>query len=213
MLYHGNCMTPESSPLGFDAADEARFRLAFDAATAAHTGATESSIAIDWMASPAGPMVLGATDRAVVLVEFASVDQLDAQFARLHKHFGRPFVKQPNHPWLERLKTQLTEYFAGERRAFEVPLAFDGSDFQVCVWSELREIPYGETRSYGAIARRLGDPNATRAVGLANGQNPLAIVIPCHRVVNSNGDLGGYGGGRWRKQLLLDLEGGQRRLF
>jgi methylated-DNA-[protein]-cysteine S-methyltransferase len=81
------------------------------------------------------------------------------------------------------------------------------------VWSALREIPYGETRSYGAIARRLGDPKATRAVGLANGQNPLALVIPCHRVVNSNGDLGGYGGGRWRKQFLLDLEGGQRRLF
>jgi O-6-methylguanine DNA methyltransferase len=213
MLYHGNCMTPESSPLGFDAADEARFRIAFDAAAAAHTGPAESPIAIDWMSSPVGPLVLGATDRAVVLVEFASVDQLDAQFARLHKHFGRRFVQQQNHPVLERLRTQLTEYFAAERRTFDVPLAFDGSDFQVCVWSALREIPYGETRSYGAIARRLGDPKATRAVGLANGQNPLAIVIPCHRVVNSNGDLGGYGGGRWRKQFLLDLEGGQRRLF
>jgi AraC family transcriptional regulator of adaptative response/methylated-DNA-[protein]-cysteine methyltransferase len=213
MHYHGGSMTPEASPLRFDAADEARFRRDFDSAAAAHADAAGEPIAIDWMPSPVGPLLLGATDSAVVLVEFASIDQLDAQFARLRKQFGRPFAQRGDHPLLRRLEDQLVEYFAGARRKFDLPLEYRGSAFQERVWSALRDIPYGETCSYGFIARKLGDPKAMRAVGLANGQNPLAIVIPCHRVVNSSGDLGGYGGGRWRKQVLLDLERGQGRLF
>jgi methylated-DNA-[protein]-cysteine S-methyltransferase len=106
------------------------------------------------------------------------------------------------------LATQLTEYFAGGRRAFELPLAPEGTPFQLRVWNALLDIPYGETISYGELAARIGDRSASRAVGLANGSNPLPIVIPCHRVIGSNGKLTGYGGGLPIKQQLLSLERG-----
>lgn len=102
--------------------------------------------------------------------------------------------------------TQLEEYFAGRRTEFDLPLAPEGTEFQQRVWAELLRIPYGETSTYGELARRLGHPNGSRAVGLANGRNPLGIVVPCHRVVGAGGDLTGYGGGLPRKRLLLDLE-------
>jgi len=101
---------------------------------------------------------------------------------------------------------QLAAYFAGERRTFEVPMTLGGTDFQRRVWAELSAIPYGETISYGELARRVGNPKASRAVGLANGRNPIAVIIPCHRVVAADGSLGGYGGGRDRKVHLLELE-------
>ena len=109
--------------------------------------------------------------------------------------------------------TQLTEYFEGHRRTFELPLAPEGTPFQMRVWNALREIPYGETISYGELAARIGDRSASRAVGLANGSNPLPIVIPCHRVIGANGKLTGYGGGLPIKQQLLTLERGGRGLF
>jgi len=101
---------------------------------------------------------------------------------------------------------QLAAYLAGERTAFDLPLAPVGTPFQLAVWGALRQIPYGETVSYGEIARQIGRPGASRAVGLANGANPIAIIVPCHRVVGSNGSLTGYGGGIERKRFLLDLE-------
>lgn len=101
---------------------------------------------------------------------------------------------------------QLAEYFAGERTEFDLPLEMEGTAFQRTVWSALREIPYGETCSYGEIARNIGSPAAFRAVGLANGHNPISIIVPCHRVIGANGSLTGYGGGLERKRLLLDLE-------
>jgi methylated-DNA-[protein]-cysteine S-methyltransferase len=103
---------------------------------------------------------------------------------------------------------QLREYFAGERTTFDVPLKLRGGPFELEVWSELERIPYGETTSYGEIARRVGKPHASRAVGAANGRNPVAIIVPCHRVIGSNGTLTGYGGGLERKRALLDLESG-----
>lgn len=106
------------------------------------------------------------------------------------------------------VRTQLGEYFAGERRSFDLPLEPAGSPFQLQVWRALREIGYGETLSYGELARRIGRPNAPRAVGAANGANPLSVVIPCHRLVGADGTLAGYGGGIERKRLLLDLEAG-----
>lgn len=111
------------------------------------------------------------------------------------------------------LATQLAEYFGGDRRVFELPLAPEGTPFQLRVWNALREIPYGETISYGELAARIGDRSASRAVGLANGSNPLPIVIPCHRVIGSNGKLTGYGGGLPIKERLLALERGARKLF
>ena len=102
---------------------------------------------------------------------------------------------------------QLTEYFAGTRTTFDLPLEFSGTDFQLQVWQMLRAIPYGTTTSYGELARRLGDPTASRAVGAANGQNPIPVIVPCHRVIGANGDLTGFGGGLDRKRWLLEHEG------
>lgn len=101
---------------------------------------------------------------------------------------------------------QLDEYFAGERTFFDVPMALKGTDFQRRVWEELCAIPYAETISYGELARRIGNPKASRAVGLANGRNPVAVIVPCHRVIAADGSLGGYGGGTGRKVQLLELE-------
>jgi methylated-DNA-[protein]-cysteine S-methyltransferase len=109
------------------------------------------------------------------------------------------------------LHQQLQEYFSGKRKAFDFPLAPKGTPFQLAVWNALLEIPYGATMTYAQLAHRIGKPNAVRAVGAANGANPIPVIIPCHRVIGSNGTLTGYGGGIERKQWLLALEG--RRLF
>lgn len=111
------------------------------------------------------------------------------------------------------VRTQLDEYFAGRRRDFDLPLNAAGTAFQKRVWAALREIPYGETTSYGKTAAALGSPDAARAVGLANGQNPISIVVPCHRVVGANGSLTGYGGGLDAKQWLLAHEAAHSGLF
>jgi methylated-DNA-[protein]-cysteine S-methyltransferase len=110
------------------------------------------------------------------------------------------------------VKQQLEEYFAGERTTFDVKLAAEGAPFEREVWHALEAIPYGETVSYGEIARRVGQPTASRAVGTANGRNPISVIVPCHRVIGANGSLTGYGGGLERKRLLLELERGQGRL-
>ena len=107
---------------------------------------------------------------------------------------------------------QLAEYFRNERRRFELDLEPDGSDFEYRVWSAVQRIPFGATDTYGEIARRLGEPDAARAVGHANARNPIAIIVPCHRVIGSDGDLTGYAGGLDRKKWLLDMESGQARL-
>lgn len=120
---------------------------------------------------------------------------------------------QPDSGTLGDAARQLTEYFEGRRRTFDMRLAPEGTDFQKTVWNALLEIPYGETTSYGELARRIGNPKAVRAVGLANGSNPISIVIPCHRVIGSDGSLVGYGGGLPVKQALLALESGQRPLL
>jgi AraC family transcriptional regulator of adaptative response/methylated-DNA-[protein]-cysteine methyltransferase len=161
-----------------------------------------------WLRTPLGPMIAAATSRGVCLLEFSDRRMLEAQLETLGRRLKLPLVPG-EHPTLERLKAELAEYFAGKRRGFDVALHVSGSPFQERVWRELLNIPYGETRSYQDIARATGSPDAVRAVGTANGMNRIAIVIPCHRVVNKGGKLGGYGGGLWRKQRLLGLEQGQ----
>ena len=135
---------------------------------------------------------------------------------------GRPFPgmndseEDANASPLPEAARQLQEYFAGNRRDFDLPLRLNGTLFQQRVWRALTEIPYGETWSYGELAKRIGNPNASRAVGLANGRNPISILVPCHRVIGADGSLTGYGGGLQRKQWLLaheGLQGGQRPLF
>jgi AraC family transcriptional regulator, regulatory protein of adaptative response / methylated-DNA-[protein]-cysteine methyltransferase len=158
-----------------------------------------------WLRSPLGPLVAGATDQGICLLEFTDRRMLETQFKTLRKLFQMPVVPGTN-KHLQRLQVELAEYFAGQRREFTVPLVFPGTTFQRQVWSELLKIPYGQTRSYQELAAAAGQPTAVRAVGRANGQNRIAILIPCHRVINKNGALCGYGGGLARKQWLLDLE-------
>ena len=119
----------------------------------------------------------------------------------------------PDHPLIKKTKDQLDQYFNGQRKEFDLPLLFQGTKFQQQVWRALLDIPYGECISYGEQARRIKNAKAVRAVGMANGKNPIAIVIPCHRVVGANGKLTGYGGGLPRKKFLLDLEGSGNLIF
>lgn len=162
-------------------------------------------VRVTWVESPLGPLIAGARKEGVCLLEFTERRMLETQFATLRKRFGCAVVPgQTEH--LERLKNQLDKYFQGKLLRFTVPLTYPGSPFQETVWRELLKIPYGKTWSYAELANRVGIPSGPRAVGRANGQNRIAIVIPCHRVVNKDGKIGGYGGGLWRKQFLLDLE-------
>jgi AraC family transcriptional regulator of adaptative response/methylated-DNA-[protein]-cysteine methyltransferase len=156
--------------------------------------------------SPLGTMVAAAVDEGVVLLEFGDISRVEQQAGRLKQWFNGPIVPGM-HPHLTEMFDQLTRYFAGTLRDFTVPLVLRGTPFELAVWNALRGIPFGTTCSYGDIARQVGNPGAVRAVGSANGRNRLPIVIPCHRVVNTGGKLGGYGGGLWRKVRLLELEG------
>jgi AraC family transcriptional regulator of adaptative response/methylated-DNA-[protein]-cysteine methyltransferase len=160
---------------------------------------------LSWLRSPLGPLVAGATAEGICLLEFTDRRMLDAQFATVRRLFDAPVVPGSNE-YLETLRGELASYFAGSSRSFSVPLTYPGTPFQRRVWNQLLAIPYGETRSYEELAAAIGEPRAVRAVGRANGLNRISILIPCHRVVNNNGELGGYGGGLRRKQYLLDLE-------
>jgi len=121
--------------------------------------------------------------------------------------FGTDGERNDSNTWIKQAAGELQAYFAGKVRSFNVPLDMQGTDFQLSVWNELVKIPYGETRSYAQIAEAVGRPKAVRAVGAANGSNPLAIIVPCHRVIGSGGKLTGYGGGLPLKKRLLELEG------
>lgn len=162
-------------------------------------------ITVTWVETPLGPMIAGATKEALCLLEFTDRRKLEAQFVALRKRFGCPLIPGEN-DHLRKLKEELTLYFEGRLQNFTVPLVYPGTPFQQHVWEQLLKIPYAETRSYEDLARIVGTSTAMRAVGTANGCNRIAIVIPCHRVVNKDGKLGGYGGGLWRKQYLLQLE-------
>ena len=161
--------------------------------------------------SPIGALVLGAVDAGVCLLEFADERRVERQAGALHRWFGGPVVRE-SHRHLEALQSQLEEYFQRQRQEFTVPLVLRGTPFELATWSALRNIGYGTTVSYADIARSIDNPGAVRAVGSANGRNRIAIVVPCHRVVNTGGTLGGYGGGLWRKKRLLELEGAQGEL-
>ena len=153
--------------------------------------------------TPVGSLLLTANDTAITGIYFPTRDRKPQGRAGWVADDG----KGPASAVLARARQQLTEYFAGSRTTFDLPLEPGGTPFQQSVWDALRTIPYGTTTSYGAIARRLGDVHATRAVGAANGQNPIPIVVPCHRVVGARGELTGFGGGLDRKRWLLEHEG------
>lgn len=149
--------------------------------------------------SPVGRLTLGASSAGLAAVLW---DNDRPQVVSLERA-----AESPDHPILVRAARQLEEYFAGNRKSFDIPLDFAGTEFQRKVWNALLTIPYGETRSYGQIARQIGHPDAVRAVGAANGKNPISIVVPCHRVIGSTGSLTGFGGGLSAKAQLLELEG------
>lgn len=156
-----------------------------------------------YMPSPVGPLLFAGSETALERMHFSKGSK-----AQGHD----PSWQEAPELFAEAIR-QMRAYFAGELREFELALAPRGSEFQQAVWRELLKIPYGETTTYGALAKRLGNPAASRAVGLANGSNPIAIIQPCHRVIGSTGKLTGFGGGIEVKQALLELERGERRLF
>lgn len=183
------------------------FRAAFGQSVGCTPGdcRDHACVFLTWMQSPLGPLVAGATDKGVCLLEFTDRRMLETQFEVVQRLFRVPVLPGTN-PHLERLQVELDAYFAGTLREFSLPLVFPGTPFQQRVWEQLLLIPYGETRSYHEVAAAIGNPKAVRAVGRTNGLNRIAILIPCHRVVNKSGGLGGYGGGLRRKQYLLNLE-------
>jgi len=164
-----------------------------------------SPLLIDWADTPLGPMIIIADDTHLYLAEFTVRKNLPGQLEKLSKVYDRPILPGSNSVLKETAK-QLGRYFNGKLTDFDLPLMPTGTEFQRKVWQALIDIPYGETRSYGALAKSIGNAKAFRAVASSNAKNGLAIIIPCHRVINTGGALGGYAGGLDKKQWLLDHE-------
>jgi AraC family transcriptional regulator of adaptative response/methylated-DNA-[protein]-cysteine methyltransferase len=162
-------------------------------------------VVVNRILTPLGAMIAGATDEALCLLEFVDRRMLQTQIARLRTRLRATFVPGESEI-LARTAAQIGEYFERARTRFELPLSLPGTEFQRAAWAHLESIPYGETRSYAEQAAAIGRPQAVRAIGRANGDNRIAIVVPCHRVVGSSGELCGYGGQLWRKKALLELE-------
>lgn len=162
-------------------------------------------IRVTTVETPVGALTLGATAGGLCLAEFADGARCDAGLAALQRLLGCA-AEGGGDAVLDQAADELRRYFAGDLRAFGVPLVYPGTAFQRAVWAQLCRVPFGETRSYGAVARDIGRAGAGRAVGAANGRNRLAVFVPCHRLVAGDGRLTGYGGGLWRKRALLDHE-------
>jgi len=189
------------------------FRDAFEKAfgTSARQADNIRSMECRWIETPLGPMFAVADSEGLALLEFIDRRMLETQLKVLQKRLGCVLIPG-NNPILEQTSSEVDEYFDGKRKVFTMPLILKGTSFQEKVWTELVRIPYGQVVSYLDTARALGDANAVRAVGKANGDNRIAIIVPCHRVIKADGSLCGYGGGLWRKQRLLELESGQGTL-
>jgi AraC family transcriptional regulator of adaptative response/methylated-DNA-[protein]-cysteine methyltransferase len=204
-IREGERVTTSALDHGFDSLSgfNEAFRRLFGSAPT-KTGGLQP-LAVRRLATPLGAMLAAGGDEGLVLLEFADRRMLETQITRLRRRLGVAFVPG-HHAVIDQVERELSEYCGGTRQAFTVPLADPGTEFQRAVWTRLREIPYGATASYAEIARDLGRASSVRAVARANGDNRLAILIPCHRVIGSDGQLTGYGGGLWRKQRLLEHE-------
>ena len=204
-LRDGDALDDVALGTGWDS--HSGFRDAFTKTFGLPPGRAEDTSCIMTTAidTPLGPMIAGATDDGLCLLEFTDRRMLSAQVQRLSRLLGQPMLPG-EHRYLSQVKDELAQYLAGTLTTFATPLVYRGTPFEERVWRELVRIPYGETISYAQLADRVSSPGAQRAVGRANGMNRIAIVIPCHRVVNADGKLGGYGGGLWRKNWLLGLE-------
>jgi len=155
--------------------------------------------------TPLGKMNATAIDQGICFFDFADKEILAIQIARLQRIFKAELHHGDNNH-LQALRTQINEYFSGQREIFRIPLILSGTEFQNKIWKELQNITYGTTRTYKQLAEKIGQASAARAVANANANNRIAIIIPCHRVIASNGKLAGYAGGLWRKEYLLELE-------
>lgn len=182
------------------------FQKAFGYAPSESVG--KNTLEMCWINTPLGAMIAAADDKSLFLLEFSDRRMLATQLNVLRKRLDCGFVPGRNSVLIQ-LEKELSAYFDGKLQKFEVPIATPGTEFQNQVWNQLLKIRYGKTMSYGEMAESLGHPDAQRAVGKANGDNRIAILVPCHRVIRSDGKLCGYGGGLWRKQRLLELESGQ----
>ncbi len=207
-IRHGERVTDAAFDSGFDSLSG--FGDAFHRFTG-HSPVRSREITeifVNRIDTPLGWMLAAATTDELVLLEFADRRQLPRQLQTLVRRWNAVTIPESS-PLFPRLERQLAAYFEGRLREFDVSLAAPGTPFQESVWRELRRIPYGETRSYSEIATALGRPEAVRAVARANGDNRIAVLIPCHRVIAADGSLSGYGGGVWRKRRLLEIETGQ----
>lgn len=164
------------------------------------------AIIYKFIESPVGQVIAGVTRNGCCLFEFGDRGGIERIRARMVKRYNSE-LKEGSDGLLKEIEKQSNEYFSGKRREFDLPIDQKGTPFEKSVWNALMKIPYGKTRSYGEIAAMLGKPGAARAVGRSNGLNYIPIIIPCHRVIEANGELRGYGGGLWRKRFLLELEG------
>ncbi len=204
-IRHGEPVTRAALDQGYESLSgfhEAFRKLTGRSPTAARDA---TRLTVSRIPTPLGAMVAVASDAALCLLEFGERRALETELAKLQRARNGLFVPGTNGV-LDQTAAELAAYFAGELRAFGLPLEPVGTPFQRQVWGQLRRIPFGTTCSYAAVAEAVGRPKAVRAVGTANGANPIPVIIPCHRVVGADGSLTGYGGGLWRKKRLLELE-------
>jgi AraC family transcriptional regulator of adaptative response/methylated-DNA-[protein]-cysteine methyltransferase len=207
-LRHGEAIMEAALDSGYDSLSG--FSEALQKITGCSPDRSRSSLTLQVtrLGTPLGPMIVATSDEKLVLLEFVDRRSIETQLRQACNRLDAVMVPGENR-LARAVADQLKDYFDGQLRVFDLPLALAGTPFQEEVWRQLLTIPYGTTRSYLEQAREIGRPQAVRAVARANGDNRIAIIVPCHRVVGSDGKLTGYGGGLWRKKRLLELERGQ----
>ena len=205
-LQKGHSVTDSAFLSGYDSLSGFGYTFKKLVGETPEEGKHKAIILIDRLTTPLGPMFVCSTDKGICLLEFTDRRMLETEFEDLQKRLNAVILAGENHH-IRQLKKELAEYFSGDRKEFDVALDIPSTPFRQKVWELLLEIPYGKTASYMEQAKKLGNPKAVRAVASANGHNRIAIVIPCHRVIGSDGSLTGYAGGLDRKKWLLELEG------
>jgi AraC family transcriptional regulator of adaptative response/methylated-DNA-[protein]-cysteine methyltransferase len=201
----GNSITESAFAVGYDSLSgfNEGYKSIFGGSARDHMD--KNVLTINRFSTKLGPMFALCSDQGLCLLEFTDRRMLEREFVDLRKKMNA-VILPGKHPLLEATEKQIHEYFEGKRRSFDIPLVHPGSEFQQTVWNQLKSIGYGETRSYKEQAEAIGNPKAVRAVARANGMNRIAIIVPCHRVIGSDGSLTGYAGGLDRKQWMLDFE-------
>ena len=202
-IKEGNNVTSTAFSQGFDSLSG--FSERYKNLTGFSPGVKGDVITINRITTPLGPMMIGVTNDGLCLLEFTDRKMLETQIEVLKKRLNAEMITG-KHSMIGKVETQLEEYFSGKRKTFDLPLVVPGTDFQLKAWNALTEIPFGTTRSYKQQADVVGDAKAVRAVARANGENRISIIIPCHRIIGSDGSIVGYGGGVHRKQWLLKHE-------